>query len=182
MADLTPEQSTAVQLRDTSIVLSSGAGCGKTSVLTQRFISHLFKDCATVGQIVAITFTDKAAREMRERIRTEVGRLPDNAQLLRDLDTAQIATIHSFCGNLLRQFAIPAGLDPGFEVLDEVLAANLRAEALTAGLHGLLETEEKLPAAGAAPRTGRALRLPGRGEGGGGIPARSRSARMDQVA
>src|SRR4029079_13282667 len=47
----------------------------------------------------------------------------------------------------LRQFAIPAGIDPAFEVLDDVLSANLRAEALTAGLHGLLEADEKLPAA-----------------------------------
>src|SRR4029079_13024327 len=49
----------------------------------------------------------------------------------------------------LRQFAIPAGIDPAFEVLDDVLSANLRADALTAGLHGLVEADEKAPAAGA---------------------------------
>lgn len=147
MPDLTPEQRIAIELRDTSIVLSAGAGCGKTSVLTQRFVSHLTKDGASIGQIAAITFTDKAARDMRNRIREEVARLPDCRKHLRDLETAQVATIHSFCGNLLRQFAIPAGIDPAFEVLDDVLSANLRAEALTAGLHGLLEADEKFPAA-----------------------------------
>ena len=139
MPDLTDEQRLAVEHRATSVVLSSGAGCGKTKVLTERYVSHLRKGEATVGQIVAITFTDKAAREMRDRIRKEIEQLPDSKKHLRDLERAQIATIHSFCGNLLRQFAIPAGLDPGFEVLDDILSANLRADALTAGLHGLLE-------------------------------------------
>jgi len=139
MPEPTEEQRCAVEHRTTSVVLSAGAGCGKTAVLTRRFISHLEKDKASVGQIVAITFTDKAAREMRERIRKEIQALPDSRKHLRDLERAQITTIHSFCGNILRQFAIPAGLDPAFEVLDDVLAMNLRAAALTARLHGLLE-------------------------------------------
>jgi ATP-dependent helicase/nuclease subunit A len=139
MPEPTEEQRLAVEHRATSVVLSSGAGCGKTAVLTKRFVSHLEKDKASVGQIVAITFTDKAARAMRDRIRKEIQTLTDCAKHLRDLERAQITTIHSFCGNVLRQFAIPAGLDPAFEVLDDVLATNLRAEALTAGLHGLLE-------------------------------------------
>jgi ATP-dependent helicase/nuclease subunit A len=145
MPKLTEEQSRPVDHRNTSAVLSSGAGCGKTRVLTERFVSHLRKKEASVGQIAAITFTDKAAREMRDRIRkrieelAKVGELADAPKHLRDLERAQITTIHSFCGNILRQFAIPAGLDPGFEVLDEVLSTNLRADALTAALHGLLE-------------------------------------------
>ena len=145
MPELTEEQASPVDHRDTSVVLSSGAGCGKTKVLTERFVSHLERNEASVGQIVAITFTDKAAREMRDRIRRQIEDLAKNGELadakkhLRDLERAQITTIHSFCGNILRQFAIPAGLDPGFEVLEDVLSANLRADALTAGLHGLLE-------------------------------------------
>src|SRR5262245_60118883 len=65
---LTDQQGRAVICRDVSVVLSSGAGCGKTHVLTQRYLSHL-REGAEVGQIVAITFTDRAARQMRERIR-----------------------------------------------------------------------------------------------------------------
>lgn len=147
MAELTEQQRRAVDHRETSVVLSSGAGCGKTKVLTERYVSHLERNEASVGQIVAITFTDKAAREMRERIRRQIehlgksGKLADAKKHLRDLERAQIATIHAFCGNILRQFAIPAGLDPGFEVLEDVLSANLRADALTAGLHGLLEDQ-----------------------------------------
>src|SRR5258708_35650816 len=69
---LTPQQVRAVATRHTSVVLSSGAGCGKTHVLTERYLSHLRDDGAEVGQVVAITFTDRAAREMRGRIREAV--------------------------------------------------------------------------------------------------------------
>ena len=69
---LTPQQRVAVQQREVSVVLSSGAGCGKTHVLTERYLSHLREDGADVSQIVAITFTDRAARQMRRRIRQAV--------------------------------------------------------------------------------------------------------------
>jgi ATP-dependent helicase/nuclease subunit A len=141
-SDLTDQQRTAVERRGTSIVLASGAGCGKTHVLTRRYLDHLTRDHATVGQVVAITFTDRAAREMRERIRTEIEKLDGAVQHLRDLESAPIATFHSFCGNLLRQFAIPAGLDPAFEVLDDVLSTNIRTDAINACLRGLLSTDE----------------------------------------
>jgi ATP-dependent helicase/nuclease subunit A len=137
-SQLTSQQRAAVEHRGSSVVLASGAGCGKTHVLTARYLSHLTADAAEVPQVVAITFTDRAAREMRDRIRSAVERLPDRQRHLRNLETAPIATIHSFCGNLLRQYAVPAGLDPTFEVLDDVLSANVRAEALNACLQELL--------------------------------------------
>jgi ATP-dependent helicase/nuclease subunit A len=149
-ANLTAQQDTAVTRREVSVVLSSGAGCGKTHVLTERYLSHL-RDGAEVGQVVAITFTDRAARQMRDRIRRavvkelraargeeEVGRW---ARHLRALETAQISTIHAFCGTLLRQHAVEAGIDPQFGVLDEVLAANLRAEAYADALQELLTSQ-----------------------------------------
>lgn len=146
--DPTPQQLAAITARTTSVVLSSGAGCGKTFVLTNRYLSHLKHDGVRVGEIVAITFTDRAAREMRDRIRKAVvGELrahPDDpswAGHLRDLESAPIQTIHSFCGDLLRQFAVPAGLDPRFEVLEEVLAETLRTESLRDTLQILLTNE-----------------------------------------
>jgi ATP-dependent helicase/nuclease subunit A len=150
MADLTEQQHEAVYRRGVSVVLSSGAGCGKTHVLTRRYLSHLQKDGAEVGQIVAITFTDRAAREMRRRIRAAVLDHLDAAgdeesarweQHLRGLETAQISTIHSFCNALLRQHSVEAGLDPYFEVLEDFFAANLESEALTTCLQGLLTAQ-----------------------------------------
>ncbi|HJT77651.1 MAG TPA: UvrD-helicase domain-containing protein, partial [Gemmataceae bacterium] len=147
---LTGQQRLAVVSRDVSVVLSSGAGCGKTHVLTQRYLSHLRDDGAEVGQVVAITFTDRAARQMRDRIRRAV---LDNVRAaatdaeaerwaghLRALETAQISTIHAFCAMLLRQHAVEAGLDPRFDVLEDVLSVNLETEALTACLQRLLTT------------------------------------------
>src|SRR5262249_5319219 len=107
---LTAQQRTAVERRQVSVVLSSGAGCGKTHVLTQRYLSHLTDDGAEVGQIVAIPFTDRAARQMRDRIRKALrahlhAATDDSAvrrweEHLRGLETAQISTIHAFCAAL----------------------------------------------------------------------------------
>ena len=151
---LTDQQRRAVVARDVSVVLSSGAGCGKTTVLTARYLSHLSTDHAEVGQVVAITFTERAAREMRSRIRTALSQLlkaeEDDTQAeqwarhLRNLETAPISTIHAFCGTLLRQYAVEAGLDSRFDVLEEVLSVNLESEALDAALQKLL-TSQSIP-------------------------------------
>lgn len=148
---LTAQQSRAATTRGVSVVLSSGAGCGKTQVLTERYLSHLREDAAEIGELVAITFTDRAAREMRRRIRKALNaelaatRIPAErdrwSRHLRNLETAAISTIHSFCAMLLRQHAIAAGIDPRFEVLEDVLSSNLREEALRDGLQGLLTSE-----------------------------------------
>jgi ATP-dependent helicase/nuclease subunit A len=144
---LTEQQERAVSCRGASVVLSSGAGCGKTSVLTARYLAHLAADGADVGQLVAITFTDRAAREMRKRIRDAVAAHvrragPEEAERwarhLRDLEAAQVCTIHAFCANLLRQHAVEAGLDPRFDVLEDVLSVNFETEALTRCLQDLL--------------------------------------------
>src|SRR5262245_50895643 len=105
MADLTPQQRDAVIRRKVSVVLSSGAGCGKTHVLTERYLSHLREDAAEVSQVVAITFTDRTARHMRDRIRGAVLRHLEEARAedeaarwerhLRGLESAQISTIHA---------------------------------------------------------------------------------------
>jgi ATP-dependent helicase/nuclease subunit A len=148
-ATFTDQQRAAVGRRGCSIVLASGAGCGKTFVLTARYLSHLTTDAAEVGQVVAITFTERAAREMRGRIRAAVEERLGAAdpaseafvqwqQHKRNLDTAPINTIHGFCGTLLRQYGAAIGLDPTFDVLDEPLAATLRAEALRDELYRLL--------------------------------------------
>jgi ATP-dependent helicase/nuclease subunit A len=147
---LTDQQRTAVATRDVSVVLSSGAGCGKTTVLTDRYLSHLERDRCAVSQLAAITFTDKAAREMRKRIREAIEtRCQRSAEAekkwwrdqLRDLETATISTIHSFCGELLRRFALAAGMDPGFEILEESIAPNLRDQVVRETLYDLLTAD-----------------------------------------
>jgi ATP-dependent helicase/nuclease subunit A len=148
---LTPQQRAALEARDHSVSLGAGAGCGKTFVLTERFISHLDPttvEPAAVDELVAITFTDAAAREMRDRIRRRCfARLQtarDDAEaaawqrLMRSMDAARISTIHAFCTALLRSHAVEAGLDPQFEVLDAPAAELLKLDVIDDRLRTLL--------------------------------------------
>ncbi len=150
--EYTPEQRAAVEARGVSLSLAAGAGCGKTFVLTERFIRQLEDaeqqpGAAPISQLVAITFTDAAARELRTRIRKLVVERVKTAgtdqhkywqQLGRAIDACRISTIHSLCGNLLREHAFDAGLDPLFTTLDAAAAAVLEVEATEDTLRRLL--------------------------------------------
>ena len=146
----TAQQSAAIETPGVSIALSAGAGCGKTFVLTQRFLAGLEPGTksAELYSLVAITFTDRAAREMRDRIRSachlrlqqcDVDHVEHWLAILRGLDSARISTIHSFCTSLLRSRAVEAGLDPRFGVLEPALADTLLRHSAKETLHGLLE-------------------------------------------
>ena len=108
---------------DTSFFLEAGAGSGKTSVIVARVVNLVRNGCS-LDEIVAITFTEKAAGELRERIRAELATAGLH-DALRDVDAAQIQTIHAFAANILRERSLDAGLDPDFNVLDQ-LQADLR--------------------------------------------------------
>lgn len=140
----TKQQRLAIETRDVSVALSAGAGCGKTFVLTERFLDYFRPGpdslrANDLGRLIAITFTDRAAREMRERIRhkcfDELLRSPDAeaehwSSLVRQLDRARISTIHAFCSTLVRAHAVEAGIDPAFEVLEQSQADTLLSEAI----------------------------------------------------
>jgi ATP-dependent helicase/nuclease subunit A len=145
-SNLTHEQLLARDTRDVSIGVSAGAGCGKTHVLTSRFLAHLdpaggSDELIDLRQLIAITFTDAAAREMRSRIRQacyeklDAPEISDDdrvtwQRLLREIDAARVSTIHSFCTALLRSNAADAGLDPTFGVLEQGEADVLLQEAV----------------------------------------------------
>ncbi len=134
--DFTPEQIEAIERRRGDLLLDAGAGSGKTSVLVERFARAVLEDGVAVGAILTITFTDKAAAELRERIRARLRALgaPDAA---RDTEGAFISTIHSFCARVLRTHALAAGLDPEFSVLDEAQSNRLRDAAFDDALDAL---------------------------------------------
>ena len=142
--DPSPEQTEAILQRDHDVVVTAGAGTGKTRTLVARYLS-LLEEKIPMREIVAITFTKKAAREMRNRIREEVRiylHHPDlgeiDQQYWRDiyenLDSARISTIHSLAIDILRQHPAELGLDPKFELLDEGQAARLKARAVDVAL------------------------------------------------
>jgi ATP-dependent exoDNAse (exonuclease V) beta subunit len=122
----TPEQHAAIQAGGL-VFVSAGAGTGKTAVLVERFVRAIDSG-VDVGSILVITYTERAAAELRSRIRARLSEL-GRRELTRELDGAWISTIHGFCLRLLKQHPFAAGLDPRFRVLDESQAAVLRAEA-----------------------------------------------------
>jgi ATP-dependent helicase/nuclease subunit A len=129
------------------ILVSAGAGSGKTRVLTARYL-HLLKQDATLttDNILTLTFTRKAALEMRERIGKALGEDEDTPiaafppderhwrdrarRELRKLSRAPIGTIHSFCERILREHALQAGIDPNARLLDDALARTLQEKVL----------------------------------------------------
>jgi ATP-dependent helicase/nuclease subunit A len=139
---LTDEQERPLAVRGASVALSAGAGCGKTTVLTERFLRAIDREGderRPLATIVAMTFTEKAARELRQRIRAACherlrSATPEHAPFwrgtLRSLEAAPVNTFHEYCAGLLRRHALDAGLDPDFEVLDASIAGTVRDEAL----------------------------------------------------
>ena len=139
-ATFTPEQIEAIGRREGDLFLDAAAGSGKTAVLVERFVQAVLQDGVEVGAILTITFTDKAAAEMRERIRTRLHELgaPDAA---RATEGAFISTIHGFCARVLRAHALAAGIDPAFTVLDELEAGRLADAAFERALVALADVE-----------------------------------------
>jgi ATP-dependent exoDNAse (exonuclease V) beta subunit len=137
---LTAEQAHAVARRAEPLLLSAAAGSGKTSVLVERFVAAVREDGIAPARILAITFTERAAGELRARVRARLLELGDR-EAARDTEAAFVGTFHGFCARLLRSHALAAGLDPGFAILDEGLAGRLRELAFGAALRDFLADE-----------------------------------------
>jgi ATP-dependent helicase/nuclease subunit A len=132
---LTAEQERAVARRGEQLLVSAGAGSGKTRVLVERFVRAVCEDGHSPARILAITFTDRAAGELRERVRAALLERSER-EAARDAEAAFISTFHGFCTRVLRAHALLAGLHPSFQILDEGLAARLRERAFA---HALAE-------------------------------------------
>jgi ATP-dependent helicase/nuclease subunit A len=137
---LTDEQEQAVASREGSLLLAAGAGSGKTSVLVERFVRSVRKDGVAPGRILAITFTERAAGELRERIRARLLDLGER-DAAREAEAAFVSTFHGFCARLLRAHPMQAGIEPNFEILEENFAARLRTLAFSDALAGFLDGE-----------------------------------------
>ncbi len=159
MFTFTPAQAIAIKEHTKNVIVSAGAGSGKTHVLVERFLALLEDNPSWhLNNIVAITFTRKAADEMRDRVRQKLEsryhqaiaeNKPDMADRwaswLGEIDGAQIDTIHGLCANLLRANFAEAGLDPEFEVLDEIQAGLLLDSAIQKALVTLKSEQPPAP-------------------------------------
>ena len=130
--DPNPEQIEAIRASG-RVFVSAGAGTGKTAVLVERFVTAVCDRGVDVESILVITYTKRAAGELRSRIRSAL-RARARADLAHALDGAWISTIHGFCNRLLRTYPFQVGLDPRFRELDDPQAVVLASEAFDAAL------------------------------------------------
>ncbi|MCL4549948.1 MAG: UvrD-helicase domain-containing protein [Bacteroidetes bacterium] len=147
MAQLTPHQIKALD-RKTHISLTANAGSGKTFVLSKRFVEIILNEDVDLNSVVAITFTDKAAGELNKKIAGEIEeRIKEEANpekrkrlesFRRQLVSANISTIHSFCINVLKEFAPEAGIDANFVPIDRPTSDELIQLSIEETIGGLI--------------------------------------------
>jgi ATP-dependent helicase/nuclease subunit A len=152
---------------DATLVVEAAAGTGKTSALIGRMLAVIVSGRARLAELVAVTFTEAAAGEMKLRLRQELeqARAAPNCtplarsrleQALGELEQAHLSTIHGFCGDLLRERPVEAGIDPAFEILDNEQSARLLDRCFERWLSTVIEEPP--------PGVRRALRRSGEGD------------------
>lgn len=143
----TDAQRAAVATRDRDVFTEAGAGAGKTGVLVERYCDCVTEDGVSPERILAFTFTERAAGELRERVHRELSARArtaaergesalarEIARAAREGERAWVTTIHGFCRRLCAAHPVAAGMDPGFRVLDEAEAARLGERGFDAAL------------------------------------------------
>ncbi len=146
----TPEQRAAIEARGRDVLLEAGAGSGKTGVMVERYVRLVVDEGVSPDAVLAFTFTDKAAAELRARVRAELSlraagtgvKAVRAAALLTTIGGAWITTIHGFCNRVLGAHPVAAGVDPGFRVLDQPEAERAAREAFDTALAEFLSGGE----------------------------------------
>jgi ATP-dependent exoDNAse (exonuclease V) beta subunit len=136
---------------DSTFVVEAAAGTGKTTELVERVVALVRRGRAALEQIISVTFTEKAAGEMKLRLRARLERArleaTDDVErsrlvlALEQLEAARIGTIHGLCADLLREYPVEAGIDPLFEVAAEGDAEALQHAAFTRTFQALLQSQ-----------------------------------------
>ena len=153
---LTPHQNKALNYKK-HISLTANAGSGKTFVLSKRYLEIAVNENLPLRNIAAITFTDKAAGELYQKIAKEIDSRIKSAvekkaveqleMIRRQLVSANISTIHSFCIDILREHPVEAGIDANFTPIDEIFADELIELSVEEAIKSSLENssdEDKL--------------------------------------
>ena len=135
MPELKKEQKEAIFHDEGNILVSASAGSGKTFVMIERLIRLICEGKAKVKEILAATFTEAAASEMKERLKKalaeKIAQGEDRlAEELADVYAADICTLHAFCGRLIRSYFFAAGVAPDFKIADEDAASELKTRAI----------------------------------------------------
>ncbi len=136
MPDFKPEQAQAVMHEKGNILVSASAGSGKTFTMIERAKRLILDKGVKVSELLAVTFTEAAAFDMKEKLKRALAEKAvgvDKDRVIKELSeipTADISTLHSFCGRLIRQYFFAVGVAPDFKIIDETDAAIIRAECV----------------------------------------------------
>ncbi len=139
----TTEQRAAIEATSAEVLVEAGAGTGKTGVMVDRYCRLVCEQGIAPDAVLAFTFTDKAAAELRQRIRAELERRAAAGserarELLPGLGSAWVTTIHGFCNRLLSAHPVAVGIDPRFRVLDAPETERAAGEAFEEALEAFL--------------------------------------------
>jgi len=141
-----------------NMVITAGPGAGKTRVLTERFCHMILtRDDVSVGEILALTFTEKAAEEMKARVYMKLSHIVHELrqrqgsestlakrlkQNLDDFSKNRIGTIHSFCAHLLREYPVEAKIDPGFVIVQGLTQREMMIKAIRSAISSVYKGEK----------------------------------------
>jgi ATP-dependent helicase/nuclease subunit A len=142
----TKEQLQAIETKDCNLLVSAGAGSGKTAVLVARIINKVINDKVDINKLLVVTFTNAAASEMRERIAEslykELSSNPGLQSQIYLLNKANIMTIHSFCLEIIRDNFFKVDLDPNFRISDDTERELLKIETIDELLEEKYESQD----------------------------------------
>lgn len=149
--EATVDQWKAIATRGNNLLVSASAGSGKTKVLVERILMHI-QEGIDINELLVVTFTELAAKEMKERLRTKLEEAIEKstdevleqryAKQLQLIPSAMISTIHSFCMKVIRRYFYLAGIDPVFTMMDEIEGQLLQEKVWRALEEELLEHPE----------------------------------------
>ncbi len=144
------EQWEAIYRKGHDLLISAGAGSGKTAVLVERMIQKIIIDHLSVDQLLVMTFTEAAAAEMKQRMRSRIESellvQPDNEHLsaqLNKISQSHISTFHAFCNKLIKRYYYLLELDPVFKIADDIEIGIIQDEVMETLFDELSEDENE---------------------------------------
>ena len=139
----TENQTKAIESTNHKLLVSAGAGSGKTLVLSSR-VARLVESGVPIENIVVLTFTKAAAAEMKQRIKNKLAESTNEQARLQaeNIEVAPITTLHGYASRVLKQYFYEVGIDPAFSVLDESAALSLKIEAIESVMRNLTQNRD----------------------------------------
>ena len=146
MAEFTREQKIAVQHKSGNILISASAGSGKTHTMISRLVRLVVEENVDVNQVLALTFTEKSAIDMKEKLKKALSDCKgDKERIYKQIaliPTCDISTLHAFCARLIRSFFFEVGLSPDFSVADESIKNKMQLECMDKTFKEFYERKE----------------------------------------